>query len=101
MKIIYSDESIESLNQNLDFWIKKLRYSVEKAIEIRDRLLFRAESLSKNPGLGQLEESLEKLNQGHKRLVEGHCKIIYLVFEDYVYITDFFDTRQDPSKMKG
>ncbi len=101
MKIIYSDASIESLNESIDFWIQELSYSIEKAQEIRDLLVTRAENLSTNPHLGKLEEDLEELNQGHRRLVEGHCKIIYLVFEDYIYITDFFDTRQDPNKMKG
>ena len=31
----------------------------------------------------------------------GYFKIIYKVEKGAVYITDFFDSRQDPEKMKG
>ncbi len=41
------------------------------------------------------------MGQGHRRWVVGHYKLIYLVLEDQLVITDFFDTRQDPKKMKG
>ena len=50
--------------------------------------------------MGQEEESLVELGQGHRYLVEEHYKIIYRVIDDVVYITDIFDTRQDPDKMK-
>jgi hypothetical protein len=38
---------------------------------------------------------------GHRRLVESHYKIIYRVVGEYIYVTDIFDSRQDPDKMKG
>lgn len=60
-----------------------------------------ADSLINHPYKGQFEEYLEHLGKGHRRLIEGYTKIIYLVKEDCIYITDFFDTRQDPAKMKG
>jgi hypothetical protein len=49
---------------------------------------------------GQHEPYLKNLNKGHRRLIEGHFKIIYRIEGDYIYVTDFFDARQDPEKMK-
>jgi len=37
----------------------------------------------------------------YRRLVEGHYKIIYRIEDEYIYITDIFDSCQDPDKMKG
>ncbi|MCB0597828.1 MAG: type II toxin-antitoxin system RelE/ParE family toxin [Lewinellaceae bacterium] len=56
--------------------------------------------LRDTPMMGQEEESLVELGQGHRYLVEEHYKIIYRIIDDVVYITDIFDTRQDSDKMK-
>jgi mRNA-degrading endonuclease RelE of RelBE toxin-antitoxin system len=55
----------------------------------------------KNPFIGQQEEYLAHLNKGHRRLIEGNYKIIYRVQDDVIYVTDIFDSRQDPAKMKS
>lgn len=57
--------------------------------------------LSENPGAGQFETELDHLGYGHRRWVVGHYKLVYLLKEDYLVITDIFDSRQDPGKMKG
>jgi len=41
-----------------------------------------------------------KLEYSPGRLIESHYKIIYRVTEEFIYITDIFDSRQDPDKMK-
>jgi plasmid stabilization system protein ParE len=74
---------------------------LEKVLGIRNQLLDKADSLITDPHIGQYEEYLEHLEKGHRRLVEGNFKIIYRIESDCIYITDFFDTRQDPEKMKG
>jgi hypothetical protein len=51
--------------------------------------------------MGQKEKYLEHLGQSHRRIIEGHYKIIYRIEEEVIYITDIFDTRQDRTKMKG
>ncbi len=56
--------------------------------------------LRDTPMMGQEEESLVELGQGHRYLVEENYKIIYRIIDDVVYITDIFDTRQGPDKMK-
>ncbi|WP_035467508.1 type II toxin-antitoxin system RelE/ParE family toxin [Algoriphagus mannitolivorans] len=101
MRIIYTDQSFKSLEESLSFLWKVQGVPLEKVLEIRNQLLDKAESLTTNPHLGQIEEYLEHLEKGHRRLIEGNFKIIYRVESDCVYITDFFDTRQHPEKMKG
>ena len=101
MKVIYTAQSFESLEESLQFLLEIQKVPLEKVIEIRAQLLDKADSLVKNPRLGQQEEYLEHLEKGHRRLIEGNFKIIYRMKGDYIYITDFFDTRQDPEKMKG
>jgi hypothetical protein len=50
--------------------------------------------------LGQEEELLKHLNQGHRYLISNHNKIIYKVENNIAYITHVFDTRQDPQEFK-
>ena len=60
-----------------------------------------ADTLLLQPLQGQKEPFLEHLGLGHRRLVVSHYKVIYRVSGEYIYITDIFDSRQDPDKMKG
>ena len=60
-----------------------------------------ADTLLLQPLQGQEEPLLEHLRLEHRRLVVSHYKIIYRVEEECIYITDIFDSRQDPDKMKG
>ncbi len=50
--------------------------------------------------IGQEEETLKQLNEGHRYLVEGNYKVIYKIIDQTVYITDIFDTRQNPDSIK-
>jgi plasmid stabilization system protein ParE len=101
MRVIYTDQSIISLEESLDFAIEERQLPQEKASELKSRLFDRADSLALNPCKGQREEYLQHLKEEHRRIIEGNFKIIYKVENGAIYITDFFDSRQDPSKMKG
>lgn len=57
--------------------------------------------LAKHPGAGQFEILLDHLGKGHRRWVVGNYKLIYLVVGDRIEITDIFDARQHPGKMRG
>lgn len=100
MQIIYTEQALQSLEEALDFLLEQEK-PLDQIIETRDRILDRADSLAKHPGKGQQEEYLAHLGKGHRRILEGYHKIIYRVEEQTIYITDIFDTRQDPTKMKG
>ena len=101
MKVIYTDQSLDSLQEVMEFLLEELGISIEKVSGIKTQLLDKADSLALHPHKGQKEEYLEHLGKEHRRLIDGHFKIIYLIEGDIIYITDFFDTRLDPEKMKG
>lgn len=101
MRVIYTDQSIDSLEESLCFSINELGLSPERAALIKDQLFNRADSLALNPNKGQREELLQHLKEDHRRIIEGHFKIIYKVEGESIYITHFFDSRQNPEKMKG
>lgn len=99
MKVFYTEQALESLQDCLDFlWIE---HSPDKITEIRDRIILKVEKLKSNPFVGQREEYLLHLRLDHRRIIEGNYKIIYRVINDIIYITDIFDSRQDPAKMKS
>ena len=101
MRMIYTDQSFESLEESIQFLLQVQKVPLEKVLEIRNQLLDKADTLADNPYLGQYEEYLEHLEKGHRRLVEGNFKIIYRIEGDNIYVIDFFDARQDPEKMKS
>lgn len=99
MKIYFTEQSLASLRESLEFISEQV--SPEKLLQIRDQILNSTDILLNNPKSGQLEPYLEHLNLGHRRLVEGNYKIIYRIEGQIIYITDIFETRQNPKKMKG
>jgi plasmid stabilization system protein ParE len=99
MKLIYTEQALNSLEEALNFIAPKVTH--EKLIEIRDKILDTADTLILHPLQGSREPFLEHLGLGHRRLIVSHYKIIYRIVGKYIYITDIFDSRQDPAKMKG
>ena len=99
MNLVYTEQAIISMEEALEFIAPKV--SSEKLVKIRNRILDAADTLLLQPQLGQKEPYLEHLSLEHRRLIEGNYKIIYRVIGEYIYITDIFDSRQDPDKMKG
>lgn len=99
MKLLYTDQAIESLKEALNFIAPKV--TNDKLLEIRNQILDKADSLLLQPYQGQEEPYLAHLNLEHRRLVDGNYKIIYRIVGETIYITDIFDSRQEPLKMKG
>ena len=76
-------------------------FADEKTAEkIKKSIITATKSLLKQPFIGNLEENLIELKQGHRYLVEGNYKIIYITIDKEIYITDIFDCRQNPTKIK-
>lgn len=70
--------------------------------ELRRTIIVKTKLLIKNPQMGQIEENLSILKQGHRYMIlESKYKLIYLITDHVIYITDIFDTRQDPDKIHG
>lgn len=70
------------------------------AEKIKKSIFSATKILVKQPFIGQIEENLADLKQSHRYLVEGNYKIIYRVIDENIYITDVFDCRQNPQKIK-
>jgi toxin ParE1/3/4 len=94
MKVEFTDPAEESLRKIY------CRYPENIANRIVENILLRAETLSNLTNRGRIVEELRPLNQGHRFILEGSYKIIYLQKEDVVYVTDVFSMRQDPDKIK-
>jgi len=88
-----------SLLEALEFYENKL--TANQILTLYDQVITRVASLTHAVFHGQIETEMEHRGQGHRRLIEGHFKIIYRVEGDTVYVTDIFDSRQHPEKMKG
>lgn len=99
MKLVYTQQALDGLKESLDFLSPKV--SPQSILSIRDRILNKADTLIAHPRSGKIEEYLEHLGLNHRRIIESHYKIIYRIEEQTIYITDIFDSRQSPDKMKG
>ncbi len=99
MELIYTEQALVSLEEALEFIAPKV--TQELLLKIRDRILDKADTLLLHPNQGQKEPYLEHLKLDYRWIVESHYKIIYRVIGESIYITDIFDSRQEPDKMKG
>ncbi|WP_320167935.1 type II toxin-antitoxin system RelE/ParE family toxin [Mangrovibacterium marinum] len=99
MKLVYTEQALLSLEETLTFLSAKV--SPRKLLEIRNKILDAADSLLIQPLQGQEEPFLKHLQLGHRRIISGHYKIIYRIEGEWIYITDIFDSRQDPDTMNS
>ncbi|MBP9152095.1 MAG: type II toxin-antitoxin system RelE/ParE family toxin [Flavobacteriales bacterium] len=97
-KVRYMPSALERLTEVLDFYKKKL--SEDQLTELLIGIMDRGDSLGHSYGLGQIEPTLENLELGHRRIIEGHVKIIYRIDGEVVTVIDFFDSRMNPKKVK-
>lgn len=54
-----------------------------------------------HPGRGAFEDLVAMPGRRYRRWIVGEIKIIYYTTKTIVRVTDIFDCRQDPRKMKG
>lgn len=96
MKLLWSEQSMQALKNVFEFYKKNA--GDEVALRIRNQIIGGALQLLDHSEMGQVEPLLDHKKQGHRSLIKGHCKIIYMIIDDDILITDVFDTRQDPGK---
>ncbi|HMN07015.1 MAG TPA: type II toxin-antitoxin system RelE/ParE family toxin [Flavobacteriales bacterium] len=83
-----------------DIWDYYAEEASERvADKITRKIVDDIEWLLDHPRGGQYEPLLERLGLGHRRKVSGNYKIIYRIVDDLIFVSDVFDTRQDPEKM--
>ncbi len=96
MEIIFAEWAEDCLKEIYKHYSEEA--SPEKASEIVNKIIDKAESLENYPNKGRIEEDLRSLGKGHRFLLEYHYKIIYKVESKTVTITVIFNSRQDPTK---
>ena len=101
MRLVFTEQAQQSMNNAFLFLLEEQGVPPQKIDDFRDSIKLSIRQLLKNPYLGQRETRLRYLNKDHRRLIEGNFKIIYFIKDDSIFITDIFDSRQDPKKMKG
>ncbi|MEN9333245.1 MAG: hypothetical protein RLY35_425 [Bacteroidota bacterium] len=97
-QIIWTNFAISEL-KNI-FLYYRMVAGERTAVKIKKSIFAATKPIIKHPLIGAEEENLKDLNQGHRYIVEGNYKIIYLIIGNEIYITDIFDWRQNPTKMK-
>ena len=94
MKILITENAKEKLRDI--FAYHKRAASLTIARKIKNELLERIKTLENFNEIGSLDRHLEYLNLGHRKLIHRNYKIVYRCEDKKIYLTDIFDTRQDP-----
>ena len=94
----FAIHQIKSIYDYYSFFV-----SIKIAKIIKAEIISAIKTLKTEEVEWQEDEFLGYLKKNHKRLVCGHYKIIYYFnkTENIVYVTDIFDSRQDPIKENG
>lgn len=99
-KVFYTENALISLEEIIEFYISEIGIPPEKVDEIVSNLFIKSDSLIENPFLNQIEPNLVDFGKEHRRIIVGNIKVIYRIDGDTIYVTDFFDVRRNPKKMK-
>ena len=99
MKLLWSKFAVEELKEIFDYY--KENAGIPIANRLRKKIFNSTRQLKTQPKSGQIEPSLNRMNEKHRYLVRGNYKVIYKEVEEGILITDIFDTRQNPSKINN
>lgn len=97
MTVYWTKFALNSLFEIFTYY--KVNVSITVAQNIKDNILSCTRQLEKQPLSGSIEVLLSDLEEGHRYLIRGNYKIIYKIQRKKIYITDVYDTRQDPDKL--
>jgi len=98
MKVLWTKSALASLHDIYKYYNENVSISI--AYKVRDNILAAASQLENHSHIGQIEEILKEMEGGHRYIVKDNYKIIYKIQTNTIYITDVFDTRQDPDKIR-
>ncbi|MFA7617194.1 MAG: type II toxin-antitoxin system RelE/ParE family toxin [Weeksellaceae bacterium] len=100
-EIIWSAFAERQIDEIHEFYLNKTK-SLRIANRIIERILIAPENLKLNPEIGQLELDLKDRILEYRYIVESNYKLIYTINKDkfQIQISDVFDTRQNPVKIK-
>ena len=99
MKVFCTKFALNSLSDIYKYYQENVSLTISQ--NIKDSVLSSSRQLEKQFHSGQIEELLIDLDEGHRYILRGNYKIIYKIYNHKIYITDVFDTRQNPEKIKN
>lgn len=99
MRLSYTLPARQRLVEIEDYFT--VHASPKAAARLVDGLLAKTLGLLKHPKKGRPEKLLAHRGLGHRSLSAGRFLIVYYVDGYTIYITDFFDTRQHPTRVRG
>lgn len=98
MKVVWTKFALNALFEVFTYY--KTNVSLTIAINIKNNILSSVRQLQNYPLSCAKEELLEDIGEGHRSLIRGNYKVIYKIVNKQVFITDVFDSRQNPEKIK-
>ena len=99
MELRITDYAIAHLVESVELTLSGA--SIEKREEVIEQVLEETRRLIQWPHAGQVEVWLAGREHEYRRLVAGNFKIIYRIEGEVIQVTDIFDARQDPRRMRG
>ena len=100
MNLIYTTKAWLSLDSSINF-LRLQEVPESKISEIVEEVFKKAETLKNFPYSGQKETMLSNRKNLYRRLVVRYFKIVYFIEGENVFVVAFFDTCQDPNKLKA
>lgn len=97
MKVLWTKFAMNSLNEIFIYY--KENVSIIVAQNIKENIISGSRQLANQPLSESIEPLLIELKEEHRYLIRGNYKIISKIKHKKIYITDIFDTRQDPDKL--
>lgn len=74
----------------------------KSSTKLNNKIRDYAECLRDNPYMGKIEPLLEDSPRAYRSItIHKHYKLIYYIDGETVYITDVWDTRQEPKQLKN
>ena len=98
VKVFWTKFAFNSLKEIHKYYKENVSKTI--ADNIRDNILTSTSQLELLPKSGTIEELLGELKEDFRFIIRGNYKVVYKIKDKKIFITDVFDTRQNPMKLK-
>jgi len=97
MKVFWTKFALDALKEIFTYY--KDNANIKIANNIKNSILLSTRQLEFQPQSGAIETLLLHLNDEYRFIIRGNYKVIYKIQHKKLFITDIFDTRQNPDKI--
>lgn len=99
MKVVITDFALKEIKSIHKYY--KRNASKNVADKLANKIFDTIDLLEHAPQAGTIEPRLKQLRLHHRYIVAGNYKIIFRTSDNVLYVTDVFDTRQNPKKISA